>query len=487
MIWLAGSPALSDTPDPLAELEALSKIIQDSIESIKSSLSSKNMDFPSPYTPMSLESEAARMQPEVDQACAMITAAAYQLISDVRSPMLTIVTVATQYALSASLGIATAANVPEALREAGPKGAHVVEIAKASSIDPTKLSRVLRVLATNHIFLEVAPDVFAHNRISSCLDTGKSVETLLASATTISPGTKHVNTTGIAAGIGHCTDEALKSAAYLQDALLDPAFACSQEPTETARNLAFETNTAMFEWLEKEGNEHRLLRFGITMEGAKQASPPNAIMEGFDWQGLKKNSLVVDVGGGIGAQSMTLVQHFPHLRFVIQDRESTVEEAIQFWDRQLPGARSTGKVVLQIHDLFAPQPVCDAAVYLLRNIIHDWPDKYCLQILRHLRKAATSDTRLVIVDSLVSYACEDRSLEGILGARRVVPPKPLLSNMGHAAAASYFTDIQMMELLNGKERTLKEIKDLMEASGWKVVQIHQSLAFSTAKVIGTPA
>jgi len=40
-------------------------------------------------------------------------------------------------------------------------------------------ARILRLLATNYIFTEVTPDVFANNRLSSVLDTGKSVEELL--------------------------------------------------------------------------------------------------------------------------------------------------------------------------------------------------------------------------------------------------------------------------------------------------------------------
>lgn len=40
--------------------------------------------------------------------------------------------------------------------------------------------RILRLLATLHIFREVSPDVFANNRISSLLDTGKSVEAIKA-------------------------------------------------------------------------------------------------------------------------------------------------------------------------------------------------------------------------------------------------------------------------------------------------------------------
>ena len=41
-------------------------------------------------------------------------------------------------------------------------------------------ARILRLLATNYIFTEVSPDVFANNRLSSVLDTRKSVEELLA-------------------------------------------------------------------------------------------------------------------------------------------------------------------------------------------------------------------------------------------------------------------------------------------------------------------
>jgi hypothetical protein len=41
-------------------------------------------------------------------------------------------------------------------------------------------ARILRLLATNHIFIEVSPDVFTNNRVSSALDTGKPVEELLS-------------------------------------------------------------------------------------------------------------------------------------------------------------------------------------------------------------------------------------------------------------------------------------------------------------------
>lgn len=78
------------------------------------------------------------------------------------------------------------------------------------------------------------------------------------------------------------TDEIMKAASHLQETLFDPKLAASQEPTETATNVAFGTKLSVFEWFETKGNEHRLVRFGITMEGSKQAALPTAILQGTD-------------------------------------------------------------------------------------------------------------------------------------------------------------------------------------------------------------
>ena len=42
--------------------------------------------------------------------------------------------------------------------------------------DLMQIGRVLRYLATNHIFRETAPNVFANNMVSSLLDTGKDYQ-----------------------------------------------------------------------------------------------------------------------------------------------------------------------------------------------------------------------------------------------------------------------------------------------------------------------
>jgi hypothetical protein len=62
--------------------------------------------------------------------------------------------------------------------------------------------------------------------------------------------------------------------------LFDPKLGKSQEPTETAWNLAFKTDLNVWEWYELPGNEDRLRRFGMAMAVAKKAQPPTAILEG---------------------------------------------------------------------------------------------------------------------------------------------------------------------------------------------------------------
>lgn len=72
------------------------------------------------------------------------------------------------------------------------KGLHITAIAEKSGVNPTKLgtrkpplvaiysrvypAQILRYLSARAIFQEVSPNVFAHNRHSSILDTGKSVK-----------------------------------------------------------------------------------------------------------------------------------------------------------------------------------------------------------------------------------------------------------------------------------------------------------------------
>ncbi|KAJ7689893.1 hypothetical protein B0H14DRAFT_3175933 [Mycena olivaceomarginata] len=247
-------------------------------------------------------------------------------------------------------------------------------------------------------------------------------------------------------------------------------------------------------------NRFRLERFGKAMGGTASWEAPGPVLHGFDWASLPRGSVVVDVGGGIGSTSMLLASAYAEvdvdgsggLRFAIQDRPVVVEMGEQAWRAQCPELLDSGAVRFQVHDFF-PQLVTDIAVFLLRVVLHDWPDVFAHRILLRLREAAAPHTKLVLADFVLPLACVDDFGVGeggmdvqVEGAEKVLAPAPLLANLGKASANAYWMDLTMQVTFNGQERTLREIVALALTAGWKVVCVTKASGSLFGHIIAVP-
>ncbi|KAJ7694885.1 hypothetical protein B0H17DRAFT_849621, partial [Mycena rosella] len=125
----------------------------------------------------------------------------------VQVPFLSLCNASRRYHLPSCIRLLEAAHVPKLLR-VGP--VHIREIVAREQTTFGKCSHILRLLATHHLLREATPDVFATNRISSLLETGKLLHALVAQCRNYGD-----DTSGGAAFVGLCTDELYKSSAYL--------------------------------------------------------------------------------------------------------------------------------------------------------------------------------------------------------------------------------------------------------------------------------
>jgi len=75
-------------------------------------------------------------------------------------------------------------------------------------------------------------------------------------------------------------DEPFKSASHLPEVLLDPELGHAYEPNKAAFNRSYNTKEDIWSWFEHPDNRSYLVRFGAAMNGLKNASPANAILEG---------------------------------------------------------------------------------------------------------------------------------------------------------------------------------------------------------------
>lgn len=143
-------------------------------------------------------------------------------------------------------------------------------------------------------------------------------------------------------------DEAMKACAYLPETLTDPKTAFSEEPSQSAVQLALGTDKALWDYYDTPEGKERGQRFAIVMSGANKLQPPETIVTGtcscfmksiaalkhayclqlaFEWSSVPQGGLIVDVGSGLGHVSLQVAKTRPDLHIALEDRARVITEA----------------------------------------------------------------------------------------------------------------------------------------------------------------
>jgi hypothetical protein len=102
------------------------------------------------------------------------------------------------------------------------------------------------------------------------------------------------------------------------------------------------------------------------------------------------------------------------------------------------------RLTFQPHDFFNPQTV-QADIYMIKLILHDWPDAESIKILRGLIPALRPGSRVLFID----YVGKQGNSEDL--------PRSI-QQMGTA------TDLRMLALFNAEERPLDAWKKIFQAA-----------------------
>ncbi|KAL6406908.1 putative O-methyltransferase [Ilyonectria robusta] len=141
------------------------------------------------------------------------------------------------------------------------------------------------------------------------------------------------------------------------------------------------------------------------------------------------------VGGSSGHDAINLAMSFPSLKFIVQD-QSANEARFQ---SNLP-ADLVSRISFQTHDFFTPQPI-SADVYMLKMILHDWPNKQAISILQNLKHNLKPGAVILLCENVQPAAFDQ---EG----NRILPVT------AHRMASCL--DLQMLAVFNNLERTIEQ-------------------------------
>ncbi len=188
---------------------------------------------------------------------------------------------------------------------------------------------------------------------------------------------------------------------------------------------------SVWDWRSRHPEENEIFNHAMH---ALSATTARRLAEGYDFS---RFSTLADLGGGDGTLMAAVLTRHRGLRGLIFDLPHVVIDA----PSRLMAAGVADRCKIVAGSFFDVVPLgCDA--YVLKSILHDWDDDASVRILERVRDSTNPGTALLIVE------------------RALVEQ--------HAGPLAAMSDLNMMLMTGGKERTLTQWRGLTDASGFTI-------------------
>jgi len=177
--------------------------------------------------------------------------------------------------------------------------------------------------------------------------------------------------------------------------------------------------------------------------GTAPAEDYAPIARAWDFSSAK---VVADLGGGGGALIFAVLELYPHLQGMLVDLEPSVEAAKPRFANEKAGSRCS----LVVADLTRSVPA-GADVYMLKHVLHGRRDPDAIAILGNCRAAIPEKGTLLIIEFILP---------------------PLVFRADPELEGHLMSDLNMLAVTGGRERSEAEWKILLEAAGFRLASVY---------------
>ena len=161
---------------------------------------------------------------------------------------------------------------------------------------------------------------------------------------------------------------------------------------------------------------------------------------------FSRSKVVADLGGGGGSLILAVLELNPHLQGMLVDLDPSIEAAKSRFAKEKPVSRCE----LIAADLMQSVPP-GADVYMIKHVLHGRRDAEAITILRNCRAVIPQNGSLLIIEF-------------------VLPP--LVSQRDPQLEGRLMSDLNMLAVTGGRERSEREWRTLLEAAGFNLTRVY---------------